>query len=509
MRDRGAFLLAALLATLGLLVRPALPIDETRYVQVFQESLRGSPILLTLVGKPYGEKPPLLFWLARPLTWPGLAPEVALRLIPALATALTVVVAGRIGRRAGLELAAWVQAALLFPLLCGNLLLFDPLLTLALTTATWAWLERRPALLFLGATAALLSKGPVALVFLLAGTWSLAPLRVPGPRDLGRTLGLVALAFVPLAGWAIGAAALGGPEFAHALLWERWAGRVVRSFAHRRAFWFYVPVILVGALPAWPLLLSREVRREARLAHWPRRVLLASGIAVLFFSAVSGKQAHYLLPLGPLFGLVAAFALERAPALRRLRLGVAIELALLLLVLVAGFVAHRQIAHATGPMGNDYLARRGWLAPVVGMGLALIGGTVVLCTARGARALLVGAALCAGVFLLSLQRVAGQVLFPHTIATALAGAIAGDPGVEVAYLGASHQGLWPLLTGQRDCTDLGGEAAIGPWSERHPDGLILLSPDDLTGPLPPELDVVARDVVHQKDVALVRRRSGR
>jgi 4-amino-4-deoxy-L-arabinose transferase-like glycosyltransferase len=502
--ERGPFLLAAVLAVLGIFVRPALPIDETRYLQVFQETLLGSPVLLSLVGEPYGEKPPLLFWLARPLTWLGLSPETALRLIPALATALTVLVTARIGRRANLELAGWVQAVLLFPLLCGNLLLFDPLLTLALVTGTWAWLERRAGWLWLGASAALLSKGPVALVFLVAGTWALAPLRRPGPRDLGRTASLIALAFLPLAAWALGAAALGGPDFARALLWDRWAGRLVRSFAHRRAFWFYVPVVLVGALPAWPVLLSREVRGAARQAHWPRRVLIASGSLVLFFTLISGKQAHYLLPLGPLLALVAAFAIEHVPAARsRLRVGLGIQLGLLLAVLLAGFFLHEKLVAASGPYGNDYLAERGWLAPVVVMVLALAGGTLVLLRANQTRVLLVGALLASGVFLLGLQRIAGRVLFPHTIATA----IADSPDAEIAYLGASHQGLWQLLSDQRTCTRLENEDAIGPWSERHPQGLLLLSPEDLTRPLPEALDVVARDVVHTKPVAMARRRA--
>jgi hypothetical protein len=50
-------LLTTLLAVGGVLVRPPLPIDETRHVQVFQESLRGSPLLLTLLGEPTARSP--------------------------------------------------------------------------------------------------------------------------------------------------------------------------------------------------------------------------------------------------------------------------------------------------------------------------------------------------------------------------------------------------------------------------------------------------------------------
>ncbi|MBI2235329.1 MAG: glycosyltransferase family 39 protein, partial [Micavibrio aeruginosavorus] len=47
------------------LLRPLLPIDETRYVTVAWEMfLRHDPLApLTVNGTPYHHKPPLLFWL--------------------------------------------------------------------------------------------------------------------------------------------------------------------------------------------------------------------------------------------------------------------------------------------------------------------------------------------------------------------------------------------------------------------------------------------------------------
>src|SRR5262245_13570498 len=109
----------------GLLVvalRPPLPIDETRYLEVFRESLHGSPLLLRLLGVPYTEKPPLLFWLARALTWLAVPPDLALRCLPPLALGATVLVVDRLGRRVGLTITGWLQAALWMGSLNGQFL---------------------------------------------------------------------------------------------------------------------------------------------------------------------------------------------------------------------------------------------------------------------------------------------------------------------------------------------------------------------------------------------------
>ncbi|NOT30604.1 MAG: hypothetical protein HOP15_09185, partial [Planctomycetes bacterium] len=173
-RFAGEILPALLVLTIGLgvvLVRPPLPIDETRYLEVFRESLSGSPLLLRLLGEPYAEKTPLLFWIGRTLTWLAIPPEVALRLVPGLASALTVLIVARLGARAGLALAGWVQAALLLPSLAGQFLLFDPLLALVVWGALDAWVRRRDVAFGAWSAGALLAKGPVALLFLIPFLW--------------------------------------------------------------------------------------------------------------------------------------------------------------------------------------------------------------------------------------------------------------------------------------------------------------------------------------------------
>src|SRR5262249_49338277 len=155
----------------------------------------------------------------------------------------------------GLAYAGWLQAALLVPALAGQFLLFDPLLCACVWGAVDAWTRARDASAWAWSAAALLAKGPVAFLFLVPFFWSAAPL-APAARTPKRAALVLLLALLPLAAWALSAAALGGPEFADQLLWKRWAGRVVSSEAdaggptnHARSFFFYVPVALLGALP--------------------------------------------------------------------------------------------------------------------------------------------------------------------------------------------------------------------------------------------------------------------
>ena len=109
--------------------------------------------------------------------------------------------------------------------------------------------------------------------------------------------------------WALPAAAAGGEAYANRILWGQTTGRVVESFAHRRPFWWYLPLLPFLLFP-WSLWspLWRGLR-ERSLQGWDsgeRFTLLVAAAGLLIFSSISGKQAHYLLPLFPALALFAA-----------------------------------------------------------------------------------------------------------------------------------------------------------------------------------------------------------
>lgn len=480
------------------LVRAPLPIDETRYLEVFRESLNGSPLLLRLLGEPYAEKTPLLFWLGRALGWLSIPPWTALRLVPGLASALTVFVVARLGTRAGLSLVGWVQAAFWIPLVAGQFLAFDPLVALGVWCTLDAWVRRRTLALAGWSAFALLAKGPVALLFLIPFLWAMTPLAGARRGDARRAALVLALAFLPLAAWAVAAAVRGGPEFANALLWERWAGRIGEGADHSRSLFFYLPVVLLGALPG-TLLFFRRTGSEAPV--WVRRLGWALALLLLCFTLISGKQAHYLVPAAPGLALYFAWRLEADPrTLGLLRTGVRIQLALVLGVVAAAAVWIPRTPESFGARGHELLASGGaWLLLGTAGALALASLVATFRAGLAPRALLALALLGGGASLLPLHRLAGELLFPH----ALAAALRADSRAPLAFLGTAHHGIYALLAG-RELEKLVSPAEVEAFCAGAPGSLLVLDPSDHPGPLPGSMRELARDVVHRSEVQVWR-----
>jgi 4-amino-4-deoxy-L-arabinose transferase-like glycosyltransferase len=496
-----AWIAAASVALFGIgvvLLRPALPVDETRYLEVLRESLGANPLLLRLEGQPYADKPPLVFWLARAAGAVGIAPEVAMRCLPALATALGVLLVGRIAKRAGLTLGAWFQASLLLPLVYSQYLLVDPLLACAVAWALDAWTRGRDREAALASAAAFLAKGPVALLFLAPFFWSFAPLRDPRARLGRRGAAVLAAGLVPLAAWAVLAAVIGGDAFASELLWNRWGGRVVESFAHRHGYGFYVPVLLAGALPCTPLL-PRLVR--ARGAEpWVRRTVVAVVAILVAFSLISGKQPHYLLPLAPALALLCAWGVERSRSgVRALRWGAGGQ-TVLLLAAIATVAIGIERASRFGPGAREMLERREWMLPLGLAAAALAGAAVVLARRpKCARSMLGAATLGAMLALLPVHWLAGRVFHPRRLASALK----SSPGRAVAYVGSSSHGVYRWLASSDDVVKVEDRARAAIWCSGHPGGLVIVDREHLECVAGLELEDVAEDVVHGKSVVVL------
>lgn len=329
---------AALLAlvAVSLFARTLLPVDETRYASVAWEMvLRGDWLVLHMNGVPYSHKPPLLFWLVG-AGWSAFgASEAWVRLVPALFSVASLFLVARLARRLWPDdrdaraLAPWILAGTGLSALFGTVAFFDPLLAFFVLLGAEGVLaaaegRRVAGWLRFGIALGLgvLSKGPVILVHalpvaLLAPWWGGSRVRSRRIAWYAGTAGAVALGAAVALAWAVPAARAGGEAFGRELLWGQTANRMVQSFAHRRAWWFYLAFVPVVTVPwsLWPPL----VRALAALRRGPmdRGVRFCatwalSGLALL--SVVSGKQPQYLLPLVPAFALLAARALSRAIA---------------------------------------------------------------------------------------------------------------------------------------------------------------------------------------------------
>lgn len=320
-----AVILAAFVA-----LRPLLPVDETRYLDVAWEMwLTGDHFHLTRNFELYAHKPPLLFWLIN-LVWSvtGVAEYPARLVGPAFGVALALATA-RLGRRLwpgddGIgPRAVLVLSGFTVFLIYASATMFDTMLALAVVLGAgvlWRigeggggvrdWLAFGAALAF-----GTYAKGPVIFVHLLPilltmPLWAAAP---PRGRDRLAGFGIafaVGLALVAL--WLVPAVVRGSAAYRHELLWTQSVARVSGGVAHDRPVWFLLTLLPVLLFPwGWSRRLWRGLAGGLKGDGAARMVLIWAVAALVLFSVISGKQAHYLMPEFPAVALLFARALAR------------------------------------------------------------------------------------------------------------------------------------------------------------------------------------------------------
>lgn len=493
-----ALALAALSAAILPLLRPVLPVDETRYLSVAWEMHRDhSYIVPHLNGAIYAHKPPLLFWLIN-LIWSITGPsEVAARLVaPAfgvLSVALTWLLGNRLfPDRPGLGAsAALILASTGIFALYGSLTMFDTMLTSATLLGILALLRmdaggRWPATLGFGAALAfgVLAKGPVILVHLLPLAlaqpfWSLSEETGSTSAWYRRLAASIMVALAFLAIWLVPALWLGGPEYRDEILWRQSAGRMVNAFDHARPIWFFVAILPVLLWPwAWRPSALRGLMTGGLRQDRRARLLSIWGIATLvLFSLISGKQAHYVLPTLP----AVALALAAAPLPRRGVGPLVASLTVILPVLIWAALL------ATGRAKIDGVA-------VVSLGLttfALSGGIVVVGLAlmvfTGRRAPILGWAMVTPVALLVIHLVLRPAVFEHYDTARFAAELGRAPGAGVAIVGYPYQGEFGFTARLSAPIVVLSEAELAGWIASHPGGL-LITASDQPGMAPPAVE---------------------
>lgn len=475
----------ALAALFGILARPLLPVDETRYLAVAWEMhVSGNWLVPHLNGAVYSHKPPLLFWLIN-LVWSVFGvTETAARLVgPAFGAAaigLTGVLARRLwpDRPGVAGTAALVLAGFGVFALYAGLVMFDAMLTvavllgaLALTRADraprwWLWLGMALAL---GAFA----KGPVILLHLVplalsAPLWSGLGWR----RAILGVLGAVVTGCAIVALWLVPAIAFGGPEYRDAVLWTQSAARVGGNLGHGRPWWFFLALL---PLVAWPWVWSREVLATVVRPDWQDRGLrfcwIWIGASILLFSLIGGKQIHYLLPTLPAFALVIA----RSARFERIGLLAAgllpLVLGLALIALSLGFIPGEEAAA---------LARPEWAIAAVG-GLFLV-LAFALAFLKAPMTFVAGPALAALASLTFLVGAPGRIYD----AAELGGIIAPRDQAGIGLLG-DYSGEWTFAARlRRPITTFDTPEAAEDWLGRTPGAVLIARLDKQRPARPPE-----------------------
>ena len=338
----------------GLTAYPLLEPDEGRNAEVAREMAATNDYVLPhLDGLPYVDKP-VLFFAADAAVMEVLGPTaLAARLPPLLFTLATIGVVAWFARRRGDARAAWTAAVATgaAPLTLGfaRTVIFDSALTCFVVLAWVAFYEaisairdpmsvgepagpsdgadRTPdighrtssarleawhwcAIAWAAIALAVLTKGPIGLAL---------PLMVAIPYAVWRRAGRVLwepvgpLLFAALALPWVMLMSRRVPHFlAYALGTETFRRLLTPALGRTGPWWYFLPILLVGALP-WSLLVLGGFRgagiwrrRDRTIEPYTMFLLLWILVPLVFFSLSESKRPQYVLPIVPGIALLAA-----------------------------------------------------------------------------------------------------------------------------------------------------------------------------------------------------------
>jgi 4-amino-4-deoxy-L-arabinose transferase-like glycosyltransferase len=301
--------------------------DEGRYAEIPREMLaRGEWVVPQLLGEPYLDKPPLLYWLIMIGYSVFGVHDWSARIVPALAVHGTILTTYLIGRNRLGERAAF-RGALLLALTpglmgMGRLLILDGLLAFWVTLgllAGWSSLRAESAtgraiwwkVCALACGFGVLTKGPVALVLVLPplfiDQWLNGKRLIPHGRR--GWLIFAAIAMTINLPWYV-AIWIARPDFGPYFFVQHNLQRFLDPFDHIEPVWYYIPVALGGLLPGsfylWRLLrglfagdASASAERSPDLGF----AVLAGCWCFAFFSLSGSKLPTYILPAFPMLCL--------------------------------------------------------------------------------------------------------------------------------------------------------------------------------------------------------------
>jgi 4-amino-4-deoxy-L-arabinose transferase-like glycosyltransferase len=308
----------AALPLLGWWLYGLFDLDEGYYGSVVSEmNRRGEWITPFFNGKPWFEKPILLYWLAKP-SLALFGEMIGPRAPSVLATLATYAMVGWFAkRRLGADVqtpAVLILGGSLLTVLVGHMMLTDALLCASMTGALltywesiegdWRWRWVTAAALGLG----VLAKGPVAILLFTPiaaiTAWRFKDLR---PRmTQGWALGTLILALV-VSSWYLPAYLIDGQLFVQKFLIEQNVGRFTGGDAAHNVtgvfgLVYYALILLIGMAP-WSGWIPKTVLHKD-----PEPVFLFLKVWALtifvFFTISAAKLPTYVLGCCPPFALL-------------------------------------------------------------------------------------------------------------------------------------------------------------------------------------------------------------
>lgn len=284
--------------------------DEPRYASIGREmAVSHDFVTPRLDGKPWFEKPPLLYWMIAAGRSAHLSDEWAARLPLALLSVAFLLfffsmLAGEFSPRIAFYATVILATSagwLAFSFVAVTDLPMSAALAAAMLIAMFD--TRRDVGYVAGALLGLsiLAKGFVPLILFL-------PLFLIARR---RRLTILAGAIVVSAPWYLLCLHSNGSGFWKEFFWRQQFERFFTpSLQHVQPGWFYLPILFAGLFPWIPLaglLFLRKTYQDVRV------IFLAGWLvyALIFFSAAKNKLPGYVLPLLPALAIILAFGLSK------------------------------------------------------------------------------------------------------------------------------------------------------------------------------------------------------
>jgi 4-amino-4-deoxy-L-arabinose transferase-like glycosyltransferase len=326
--------------------------DEPRYAWIARAmASSGDWVTPRLYGQPWFEKPVLYYWAAALGFVIHLPAEWAARLPSAFAALAAGIAIGWLGWKFyAAESRPFVPPFLIAPLIfsttvaaigfaraAGPDMLFGAAVTLAMASSASVLRHRGAlrvergnqasgsapdylALAGFGASLALavLAKGPAGIL-LAAGALGIWALTTSRWRDVFRLVHPIVIAVfcVVALPWYV-LCELRNPDFLRIFIFQHNFERYLTPiFQHRQAFWYFVPILILGLLPStvclWPAF--EEGLQLWRQKSWSDSPGFFFGcwavFPLLFFSFSQSKLPGYILPAIPPLALLIAVGLRR------------------------------------------------------------------------------------------------------------------------------------------------------------------------------------------------------
>jgi 4-amino-4-deoxy-L-arabinose transferase-like glycosyltransferase len=301
--------------------------DEGWYAQVCREMLEsGDWLIPRYLGEVWLAKPPLLYWLVSSSFYLLGLGEWQARLVPVLATAISVVLMGMLASRM-FDRRVGVLAGVLFitcglPLVVGKMLLTDgPMLTciLAVVLLHWSMAEGRVTHLraagyWLAMGLGILAKGPAVLVF--AGGFGLALLCCNGWRGWfwnWRWWVWLPLSLVVAGPWYVYIFRQAGGTLVNQFLWYEIFSRIVHEpHGHGGPPGAYLLLSIAGLLP-WTVFVPGilvEAFKQRKSDQIIRLLLIWLAVPWIILEIIHSKLPHYIMPCYVALAILLARYLE-------------------------------------------------------------------------------------------------------------------------------------------------------------------------------------------------------